>query len=37
MRLRMREIGRPLDRIGGPAKVTGAATYAYEHPVEHAA
>ena len=29
-----RAIGAPLDRIDGPLKVTGAAKYAYEHPVE---
>ena len=28
-------IGAPLDRIDGPQKVTGTATYAYEYPVEH--
>ncbi|HET8840881.1 MAG TPA: xanthine dehydrogenase family protein molybdopterin-binding subunit, partial [Ktedonobacteraceae bacterium] len=28
-----RAIGRALDRIDGPGKVTGTATYAYEHPV----
>src|SRR5579859_1904629 len=28
-----RAIGAPLDRIDGPKKVTGTATYAYEHPV----
>jgi xanthine dehydrogenase YagR molybdenum-binding subunit len=28
-----RAIGAPLDRIDGPAKVTGAAKYAYEYPV----
>src|SRR4051812_14108974 len=27
-------IGAPLDRIDGPKKVTGAAEYAYEYPVE---
>jgi xanthine dehydrogenase YagR molybdenum-binding subunit len=32
--LTIRAIGAPLDRIDGPQKVTGAATYAYEHPVE---
>jgi xanthine dehydrogenase YagR molybdenum-binding subunit len=32
--LNIRAIGAPLDRIDGPKKVTGAATYAYEHPVE---
>jgi xanthine dehydrogenase YagR molybdenum-binding subunit len=29
-----RAIGAPLDRIDGPLKVTGAAKYAYEYPVE---
>src|SRR5436189_1497350 len=29
-----RAIGAPLDRIDGAQKVTGAATYAYEYPVE---
>jgi xanthine dehydrogenase YagR molybdenum-binding subunit len=29
-----RAIGAPLDRIDGTRKVTGAATYAYEYPVE---
>ena len=29
-----RAIGAPLDRIDGVQKVTGAATYAYEYPVE---
>ena len=28
-------IGAPLDRLDGPQKVTGAAIYAYEYPVEH--
>jgi len=28
-------LGRPLDRIDGPAKVTGAARYALEHRLEH--
>ncbi len=28
-------LGAALDRIDGPKKVTGAATYAYEHAVEH--
>src|SRR4051812_43194307 len=32
-----RAIGRGLPRRDGPAKVTGAATYAYETPVEHPA
>jgi xanthine dehydrogenase YagR molybdenum-binding subunit len=30
----MRAIGAPLDRIDGVQKVTGAANYAYEYPVE---
>lgn len=34
MQLTRQAIGAPLDRIDGPKKVTGAATYAYEHPVE---
>jgi xanthine dehydrogenase YagR molybdenum-binding subunit len=34
MNLTIRAIGEPLDRIDGPKKVTGTATYAYEHPVE---
>ncbi|MFY1671715.1 xanthine dehydrogenase family protein molybdopterin-binding subunit [Plantactinospora sp. WMMB334] len=29
-----RAIGTPLDRSDGPAKVTGTARYAYEHPVD---
>jgi xanthine dehydrogenase YagR molybdenum-binding subunit len=37
MSLSIRAIGTPLDRVDGPAKVTGAAKYAYEHAVEHAA
>jgi xanthine dehydrogenase YagR molybdenum-binding subunit len=32
-----RAIGAPLDRLDGPDKVRGAATYAYEHPVERPA
>jgi xanthine dehydrogenase YagR molybdenum-binding subunit len=31
-RLTPRAIGAPLDRLDGPAKVTGTARYAYEHP-----
>jgi xanthine dehydrogenase YagR molybdenum-binding subunit len=31
-----RAIGAPLDRIDGPLKVAGAATYAFEFPVENA-
>ncbi len=34
MQLIMRAIGAPLNRIDGVQKVTGAATYAYEYPVE---
>ena len=34
MSLTIRAIGAPLDRIDGPKKVTGAATYAFEYPVE---
>ncbi len=34
MNLTRRAIGAPLDRIDGPKKVTGAAKYAYEYPVE---
>jgi xanthine dehydrogenase YagR molybdenum-binding subunit len=30
-----RAIGAPLDRIEGPQKVTGTASYAYEHHVEY--
>src|SRR5258706_9313018 len=33
-KLIMRAIGAPLDRIDGAQKVTGAAKYAYEYPVE---
>ena len=29
-----RVVGKPLDRIDGPKKVTGTATYAYEHAVD---
>src|SRR6266699_782303 len=32
--LTIRAIGAPLDRIDGPKKVTGAATYAFEYSVE---
>ncbi|HEX6553199.1 MAG TPA: xanthine dehydrogenase family protein molybdopterin-binding subunit [Ktedonobacteraceae bacterium] len=32
-KLNRRAIGAPLDRIDGPKKVTGTATYAYEHQV----
>ncbi len=34
MSLAIRAIGAPLDRIDGPKKVTGTATYAFEYPVE---
>ncbi len=34
MQLITRAIGAPLNRIDGVQKVTGAATYAYEYPVE---
>ncbi len=30
----IRAIGAPLDRIDGPKKVTGTATYSFEYPVE---
>jgi xanthine dehydrogenase YagR molybdenum-binding subunit len=29
-----RAVGTPLQRLDGPAKLTGTATYAYEHPLE---
>src|SRR2546430_14404745 len=29
-----RVVGKPLDRIDGPKKVTGTATYAFEHAVD---
>jgi xanthine dehydrogenase YagR molybdenum-binding subunit len=35
--LRTRAIGAPLDRLDGPAKVKGAARYAFEQPVDHPA
>jgi xanthine dehydrogenase YagR molybdenum-binding subunit len=35
--LAARAIGAPLDRIDGPLKVTGAARYAFEQPVEDVA
>jgi xanthine dehydrogenase YagR molybdenum-binding subunit len=34
MKLPIQAIGEPLDRIDGPEKVTGKATYAFEYPVE---
>ena len=34
MDLTIKTIGAPLDRIDGPKKVTGTATYAFEYPVE---
>src|SRR5213593_3964561 len=30
-----RVVGQPLDRIDGPKKVTGTATYAYEHALDN--
>lgn len=33
--LRPRAVGTPLERLDGPAKVTGTARYAFEHPVEN--
>ncbi|GAB2659694.1 xanthine dehydrogenase family protein molybdopterin-binding subunit [Nocardia goodfellowii] len=33
--IRPRTIGSPLARLDGPAKVTGTAHYAFEHPVQH--
>ncbi len=30
-------IGKPIDRVDGPAKVTGQARYSYEEPVENVA
>lgn len=33
--LRPRAVGTPLKRLDGPAKVTGTARYAFEHPVEN--
>ena len=30
-------IGKPLDRVDGPAKVTGQARYSYEEPIENVA
>ena len=35
--VRTRAIGVPLDRIDGPAKVRGIATYAYDQPVDNPA
>ncbi len=35
--LRPRAVGTPLRRADGPAKVTGGATYAFEHDLGHAA
>jgi xanthine dehydrogenase YagR molybdenum-binding subunit len=32
--LRPRAVGAPMARLDGPAKVTGTARYAFEHPVE---
>src|SRR5258708_31041208 len=33
MNLTIRAIGAPLDRIDGPKKLTGTATYAFEYPL----
>jgi hypothetical protein len=33
-RVTARAVGTPLDRLGGPGKVRGAATYAFEWPVD---
>ncbi|EST32762.1 hypothetical protein N566_19815 [Streptomycetaceae bacterium MP113-05] len=33
--LRPRAVGTPMERLDGPAKVTGTARYAFEHPVEN--
>ena len=30
----IRAIGAPMDRIDGPKKVTGTATFSFEYPVE---
>ena len=35
--IKTRSIGVPMDRIDGPAKVTGTAPYAFEHPLERPA
>lgn len=35
--VRVRAVGTPMERIDGPAKVTGTARYASEHPLEHPA
>lgn len=32
--LRPRAVGSPMERLDGPAKVTGTARYAFEHPLE---
>jgi xanthine dehydrogenase YagR molybdenum-binding subunit len=37
VRVPTRAIGAPLDRLDGPAKVQGAATYAFEWPMERPA
>ena len=37
MSITTRAIGEPLDRIDGPLKVRGAATYAFEWPVDNPA
>src|SRR5262249_49367193 len=35
--IKPRATGAPTDRLDGPAKVTGTAPYAFEHPLEHPA
>ena len=35
--IKTRSIGASVDRLDGPAKVTGTAPYAFEHPLEHPA
>jgi xanthine dehydrogenase YagR molybdenum-binding subunit len=37
VRVPTRAVGTPLDRLDGPAKVTGTATYAYEWPLDNPA
>jgi xanthine dehydrogenase YagR molybdenum-binding subunit len=37
VRITPRAVGAPVDRLDGPAKVTGTATYAFEQPVDRPA
>lgn len=37
MTMAVRAIGTPVERLDGPAKVTGTARYAFEHPVDRPA